>query len=425
MERHVEEGKTLLISGPASITLLKGHVSILEAPMVLHTKVIVRRGKTLPFEVKENARFEVTMSSNSTTKEITGNTIPDSWKRIMKQILSEPRTIMILGNSDCGKSTLCTLLANKAVRIQFQTAIIDADIGQSDIGPPSTVGLGLVQNPIFDLFYLKAHEIYFTGFTNPNTKTDRVIAGISLLQQLIEERENQVIIINTDGWILGEDATKYKKSMIRQIRPNLVIGIQNQRELENILTPIEEEGVPIHRVNPSPFTQNRGREIRKEIREQSYKKFLKGNILRNLQMKWLKFEYTPLSKGTSLNDNRLKYLEENIGCKIIYCEETSEEFFIVLEEENQISNDKRSEIEGLLMKKIHIVNDGDEKGLLVSLLDQNRHFLALGVIAKIDYHNMKLKLFTPCKNKISIVQFGQIKNSRDGKELGINTLFSD
>ncbi len=98
--------------------------------------------------------------------------------------------------------------------------------------------------------------------------------------------------------------------------------------------------------------------------------------------------------------------------------------FIVLEKENQINNDKIIEMEELFTKKIHIVNDGMEKGLLVSLLDQNRHFLGLGVISKIDYKNKKLKLFTSCREKVSIVQFGQIRISRDGKELGITKLFS-
>lgn len=236
--------------------------------------------------------------------------------------------------------------------------------------------------------------------------------------------ESQVIIINTDGWIQGEDAKEFKTSMIRKLLPNTVIGIQNNSELENILKPIEEEGSKTYRLNPSPFTKSRSREVRKELREQSYKKFLRGNVLRNLQMNWIQLEYTPLCKGTSLNENRLKDLEENIGCKIIYCEETPEELFIVLEEENQVSNDKIIEIEELFTKRVHIVNDGTEKGLLVSLLDQNRHFLCLGVISKIDYKNKKLKLFTPCREKISIVQFGQIKNSRDGKKLGKTKLFS-
>jgi polynucleotide 5'-kinase involved in rRNA processing len=194
--------------------------------------------------------------------------------------------------------------------------------------------------------------------------------------------------------------------------------------LENFVKPIEEEGVKIFRLKASSFIKSRGREARNELREQSYKKFLKGNVLRNLQMNWIQLEYTPLCQGISLNENRMKHLEDTIGYKIIYCEETTEELFIVLEEKNQISNDKIIKIEELFTKRVHIVHDGAEKGLLVSLLDQNRHFLGLGVISKIDYKNEKLKLFTPCRDKISIVQFGQIKNSRDGKELGKTKLFS-
>ena len=426
MERIIEKGNTLLVSGPASITLIEGKVAILGSAMVLHKKVIIRRGKTLPFEAEKNSRFDLKISSKSDTNEITGSTIPDSWRIITKKVLRKQKlgTILILGNIDCGKSAFCTFFVNYALRMQYNTVIIDADIRQSDIGPPSTIGLGLVQQPVSDLFYLKTHDAYFTGSTNPKTVTERVIEGISLLKKQAEEMESQVIIINTDGWIQGEDAKEFKTSMIRRLLPNTVIGIQNNSELENILKPIEDEGIKVYRLNPAPFTKSRSREVRKELREQSYKKFLRGNVLRNLQMNWIRLEYTPLCKGTSLNENRLKDLEENIGCKIIYCKETPEELFIVLEEENQVSNDKIIEIEELFTKRIQIVNDGMEKGVLVSLLDQNRHFLCLGVISKIDYKNKKLKLFTPCREKISIVQFGQIKNSRDGKELGITKLFS-
>jgi len=426
MERIVEKGNTLIISGPASIILIKGQVSILGSPMVLHQQVIIRKGKTLPFEVEKNSRFNLKISSKSDTTEITGSTIPDSWKSIIEAILQKqkPSTMLILGNVDCGKSTFCTLLANYAVKMQYDTVIIDADIGQSDIGPPSTIGLGLVQQPVSDLFYLKPHEVYFIGIPNPITITERVIEGISLLKKRVEEMESQVTIINTDGWIQGEDAEQYKTTLIRRLLPNSVIGIQNNYELENILKPLEEEGVIVYRLKPSPFTESRSREVRKELREQSYQKFLRENVLRNLQLNWIQLEYTPLCKGPSLNENRLRYLEETIGCKIIYCEETPEELFIVFEEDNQISNDKMIEIEKLFTKKVHIVNDGAEEGLLVSLLDQNRHFLCLGVISKIDYKNKKLKLFTPYREKISIVQFGQIKNSRDGKELGRSKLFS-
>ncbi len=426
MEKIIEKGNTLIVSGPASIKLIEGKVTILGSTMVLYKKVIIRRGKTFPFEAETDSRFELKISSRSDINEITGSIIPDSWIIITKEILGKqkPCTILILGNVDCGKSIFCTFLANHALRMQYDTVIIDADIEQSNIGSPSTIGLGLVQQPVYDLFYLKAYDAYFMGITKPNTITERVIEGISLLKKRVEEMESQVIIINTDGWIQGKDANEFKTSMIRRLLPNTIVGIQNSNELENILNPIEEEGFQIYRLKPSPLTKNIDKEITKELREQSYKKFLRGNVLRNFQMNWIQLEYTPLCKGISLSENRLKDLGETIGSVVIYCEETSEELFIVLEEENQINNDKIIEMEELFTKKIHIVNDGMEKGLLVSLLDQNRHFLGLGVISKIDYKNKKLKLFTQCREKVSIVQFGQIRISRDGKELGITKLFS-
>jgi len=187
--------------------------------------------------------------------------------------------------------------------------------------------------------------------------------------------------------------------------------------------PAEDDGFKVYRLNYSPAVKIKDREARKELREQGYKKFLRKNILRNLPMNWIQLEYTPLGNGASLNIEKLKELEEIIGSRVIYCEETSNELFIVLEED-QISNEVTVKLKERLKKRFYIVTDGDERGLLVGLLDQHHQFLGLGVIFKVEYKKQNLKIFTSCKDKISIVQFGQMKINKNGKELGVIKSFS-
>jgi polynucleotide 5'-hydroxyl-kinase GRC3/NOL9 len=425
MERQVEEGKTLLVSGPTSITLTDGRAKVLGSYLKLHEKVVIRRGKTLPFEAEENSVFDVVLSERSSIEEVEGSTITDSWRKTTEEVLAHPKpcTVLTLGGVDCGKTTFCTFLANRALALGLRTVVIDADLGQSSIGPPATIGVSLVQEPVSDLFYLKAQSTFFAGITSPSSITERVIEGVSSLKQQAEDITAQFTIINTDGWIQGESAKEFKSSLIRSILPQAIIGIQHVNELEHIFNPAEEEGFKIFRLKPSPAVRIRGREARRELREQGYKKFLRGNTLRSLPISWIQLEYTPLGKGNSLNGNGLNRIGESIGCRIIYCEETPKELFIVLEEGQSI-NEKNAKLEELPKKKLYVVNDGYEEGLLVGLLDQNRQFLGLGVISKVDYERQSLKLFTSCKEKISIVQFGQMKINTNGGELGVTKSFS-
>lgn len=425
MKKLVEKGKTLLISGPTAVILIDGKATILGSNLIPNKKIVIRKGKILPFEIEENSVFNIILSEISTIKEVVGSTIPNSWRKTTKEILSQPKpyTVLTIGGVDCGKTTFCTFLANHSLRLGYRTVIIDADLGQTDIGPPTTIGFSFVQDPVYDLFYLKAQNIFFTGITNPSTVTDRIIEGLYLFKQQAEKNKTQVTIINTDGWTQGEGAKEFKIALVKVLLPQATIGIQQGNELEHIFKPAEDDGFKIYRLNYSPAVRIKDRETRKELREQSYKKFLRKNVLRNLPMKWIQLEYTPLSNGASLNIDKLIELEEIIGRRVVYCEETSNELFIVLEED-QIGHEVSVKLKEFLKKRFYIVNNGDERGLLVGLLDQHHQFLGLGVISKIEYKQQNLKIFTSCKEKISIVQFGQMKINKNGKELGVIKSFS-
>ena len=54
------------------------------------------------------------------------------------------RVTVVIGESDTGKTSLVAALANALFSRDATVAIVDADIGQSEIGPPTTVGLGRV-----------------------------------------------------------------------------------------------------------------------------------------------------------------------------------------------------------------------------------------------------------------------------------------
>ncbi len=60
-----------------------------------------------------------------------------------ERLLSNPGIVFLLGGIDTGKTTFGVELAARATAAGIPSAIVDADIGQSTVGPPTTVGLKL------------------------------------------------------------------------------------------------------------------------------------------------------------------------------------------------------------------------------------------------------------------------------------------
>ena len=72
-----------------------------------------------------------------------------------------------------------------------------------------------------------------------------------------------------------------------------------------------------------------------------------------------------------------------------------------------------------LDKKVLVLKEGDEKGLLVSLESPSGKMLGIGTIYSVDFRNMIIKICTPVNGAVSKIKVGRIKLDRDGNEKGI------
>src|SRR5919199_5993558 len=122
----------LLVKGPA-IVCLEGKGSVLGKD-VSNSRVSVNVGKILPFEKDPDCKInciggESWLASHS----VAGTSI---WKDIVHRVLHNIRTlgtVLIVGNTDTGKSTFAAYLINEALKKGLRPIIIDADISQGEL----------------------------------------------------------------------------------------------------------------------------------------------------------------------------------------------------------------------------------------------------------------------------------------------------
>lgn len=166
MLRELYPNNTLLVRGPASITLLDGQASILGAAIQSHQRTIVMDEKQLPIETTEHANLEIVLGKSAEIFEVQGSTIPPSWN-LAAEALGEMKNgkVAVIGPTDVGKSTLCVYLVN--VLLGLKLFIIDADVGQADLGPPTTIARAEPKKPITSLTELVPDARIFIGHTSP------------------------------------------------------------------------------------------------------------------------------------------------------------------------------------------------------------------------------------------------------------------
>lgn len=221
-----------MVRGPASVQV-RGACSVLGMD-VSGLQVRVRTGKVLPFEpaqgcelgIKGGEWWEASPSAAGTSM----------WEWVAQRIIarcmhasSRPAAaviVMVVGATDTGKSTFCTYLANSALRANITPCVIDGDIGQGDLAPPSALGAAVLRGPATDLRDVNAGFFEFVGDISPSSAaTKRLVAGKMRALLGRTRRLARLQIINTDGYVAGDGGAAYKRMLVLALRPDIVVSL--------------------------------------------------------------------------------------------------------------------------------------------------------------------------------------------------------
>lgn len=121
--------------------------------------------------------------------------------------------LMIVGPGDVGKSTLCRIMLNYAVRSGHRPIFVDLDVGQGSISVPGTISSLLIERPasIEEGFSQLAPLVVHFGHKSPSDNGELYKTSISTLADITlarmkDDKKAMVsgIVINTCGWVKGQ-----------------------------------------------------------------------------------------------------------------------------------------------------------------------------------------------------------------------------
>ncbi|MDX1632959.1 MAG: Clp1/GlmU family protein [Thermoanaerobaculia bacterium] len=193
--------------------------------------------------------------------------VPDAWEGLVGALASgDPGTVLVLGESDTGKSTLVRFLAD---RLEEEGAVwrVDGDPGQASLGPPAalTAAPGSAEESV---------ALRFVGSVTPTGHFLQTLTGLARLAELALDEKARYVLVDLPGY---SEAGGYRELLFQVgdlLRPPHLISIQEDRELEEFLTGFEgRHGIRIHRLEPAPAVQPRSRSQRRRYREERFRQY--------------------------------------------------------------------------------------------------------------------------------------------------------
>ena len=203
--------------------------------------------------------------------------VAPQWESLVAEDLRG--TLMVLGASDTGKSTLARYLFQTLCRRGSRAAYLDADLGQSTLGLPATMNLGMASEPGDDRFPPQGVRIsYFVGSTTPRGHMLPTVIGAYRLQQTALALAADAVVVDTTGLVDSAQGGKaLKQWKIELLAPGAVISLQRGRELEPILWPLRRDPrVRSVEIPVSPHVQVRSREARIAWRRERLARYFAG-----------------------------------------------------------------------------------------------------------------------------------------------------
>lgn len=372
--------------------------------------------------------------------------INSDWNKLASQIVSPNKRILVLGAPDAGKTTFCKFLVDYACAESLKVALIDADIGQSQIGPPTTIGMKLFESvQVEDTLQLpfggfhptqhsldpvnrskndvhttshteltqNADRLYFIGALSPVRNLLTVLSGTRLMVDAAIDAEVDVTIIDTSGFIHERAAVYLKQNKIDLIQPHHIVCIGRSNEFEQIVGCYRHlNWTTINYLSTHKSTRVKSSPVRKRNRKKLFEQYFTDSQLQTIPFEQIRGARTLFFNGRIANLKELEILAGLTETDILYAEWGHRSLCLIARK--KIPHATSNHLKNYLsLSTVSYERPTYFQQRLVGMLDETGNTIAIGIIENTDFD--KKEFHIRCKSEIAgktkVLQFGdyQIK----------------
>ena len=315
--------------------------------------------------------------------------IPDA---LVAAAADAPVTVVI-GEVNRGKTTLVARLASALFARGLAVGVLDADVGQSEVGPPTTVGLGRVTRPLERLGDAEPVALRFVGATSVVREQAGTVAAIARLVDRARRLRLTHLIVDTSGLVRGDLGQRIKQAKIDAIDPDLLIAIDEAGECEPILSAYRLSGRPnVLSVAPVREVRTRSADERRRHRERALAAHFAGASRVALDLERVAVRRPALFIGEPIDAGELADLSSS-GTELLWGERRGGEVAVV--SRAALGEAERRTVSRALRASGFVDHAIDDiVGMLAGLEDDSLDALALGAVVGLDFEQRTLTVET-------------------------------
>lgn len=335
--------------------------------------------------------------------------------------------VLLVGATDTGKTTFARQAVAALSAAGRSVGLVDADLGQSELGPPGTIGAVFVPpgaaGETRSLRDLPLAAGYFIGATSPARHLLETSAGLHRVTETLRSRSPDLVLIDTGGLIPGRIGAILTRQFAELTQPQAIVAFQRGSESEPALAAFAHLKIPlIWRVSPGPEVGRKPPAMRQTRRAARFAAALEGASEITLSWDDIALLGTRLGSGTPLAYHQAQFAAQSLRLPVLHAEQGHEGLYLVV-------NGERWDMAGLgtieghfRVRDVLVVPAKKFARLLVGLVSADGALLDIGLIARIDFAKRTLTLLTPCRRPAAIAQVwcGILRLRPDGRELGEN-----
>ena len=362
--------------------------------------------------------------------------VNQDWQKLAKRIVKPQQIVLVIGATDAGKSTFCRFLVDSALAQGFKTAFVDTDVGQSQIGPPTTIGMksfapeketqlpsdrpqsrrepaldngqNRVENPIVKKpvqFDGTADRLYFVGDLSPRPHYLEVLTGTRLMVDSARETEADFIVVDTTGYIHDAPAVFLKQHKIELIRPHHLVGMGRSAELEQITACYsQQEWIDIHYLLPHRSVRSKSSSTRSRYRKARFDAYFSESSVQQIPFGQIRGGRTPFFIGRAANEKELELLSQRAETQVHYAEWGHR--FLCLIVSKSLSKTTVTHIKDYLsLQRVTVEVPAYFEHRLVGLISRTSgNTDAIGVIEAVDFQKREFSIRCPFSKKGDIAK---------------------
>lgn len=233
------------------------------------------------------------------------------------------------------------------------------------------------------------------------------------------EREDDVVFVDTSGYVEGRLAEKLKLAKLAVLEPSLVVVVRRQNELERLAALVAgSTEAPVIQVQSQPEVRRKSPVFRRVQRANRMRRHFERARQYDLDASQVRVLDAWLYTGEPLGSRRLESLASALRTEIPHGEITPDGVYLCCTSRpNQAGAAVLQDEFG--KRRVWITPAVSFRNLLVGLVGPGGRLVDIGLLEGVNFERAVLSVLTPTRSvaEVGQVHFGRLRVRPDGSEI--------